>query len=189
MSFTDTFRVLNALKRRKVIRDYAVIGAVAATAYMEPLATEDLGVIVLVDTDEEYLAVFNRIAQAAEDRSGMHYLLGGVPVQVFPSSTMPLYRDAVVAARWVRIGNLRVKFASPEHLILLYLQAFREKDRLRVRDLLELADWARLNELLSSFDDGHHTLAARLQGLRGTSVPREGEVAPPPKPDEPGPQA
>ena len=62
MSFTDAFRVLNGLKRRLVIRDYVVIGAVAATAYMEPIFTEDIDIIVLVDSDEEYLSTFRRIA-------------------------------------------------------------------------------------------------------------------------------
>ena len=188
MSFTDAFRALNSLKRRRVIRKYAVIGAVAATAYMEPLATEDLDIIVLVDTDEEYLTVFNNIAENAEGQGGMHYVLGGVPVQIFPSTTMPLYRDTVEAAAQVRIGGLRVNFASIEHLILLYLEAFREKDQFRVRILYRSADLARLNALLKRFDNAEERLTRRLQGLRGTSVPREGEVAPPPGKDEPGPQ-
>ena len=58
MSFTDAFRILNGLKRRKIIKDYVVIGAIAATAYMEPIFTEDIDVIVLVDSDEEYLRAF-----------------------------------------------------------------------------------------------------------------------------------
>ena len=52
MSFADAVRVLNVLKRRRVIRDYALIGAVAATAYMEPMFTEDLDIIVLADTSD-----------------------------------------------------------------------------------------------------------------------------------------
>ncbi len=171
MSFIEAFRALNALKRRRIIRDYAVIGAVAATAYMEPLATEDLDVIILVDTDEEYLRVFNTIAENAEGQEGMHYVLGGVPVQIFPSTTMPLYRDTVETAAQVRIGGLRVNFASIEHLILLYLQAFREKDQLRVRILNRMADSAQLNALLQRFDDAEERLTRRLQELRGTCVP------------------
>ena len=81
-----------------------------------------------------------------------------------------------------------MKFASVEHLILLYLQAFREKYQLRVRNLYGLADKARLNELLQRFDDEEERLTARLQELLGISVPREGEVAPPPGEDEPGTQ-
>ena len=174
MSFTEAFRALNGLKRRKVIRDYVVIGAVAATTYMEPVFTEDIDVIVLVDTDEEYRSTFLAISRHAEAQDGMHQVLGGVPVQLFPSTTMPLYRDTLEGARQVRVGNLRVKFASAEHLIILYLLAFRERDHLRIRSLLRNIDEGQLRYLLERFDDGEGTLTGRLQGLRGTSVPREG---------------
>ena len=184
MSFTDALRALNGLKRRKVIRDYVVIGAVAATTYMEPVFTEDIDVIVLVDTDEEYLSTFTAISQQAEAQLGMHQVLGGVPVQLFPSTIMPLYRDTLDGARQVRLGNLRVKIASAEHLVLLYLLAFRERDQIRVRFLLGHIDEGRLRHLLERFDDDEGTLARRLQGLRGTSIPREGEMAPPPGADE-----
>ena len=184
MSFTEAFKVLNGFKRHKVIRDYVVIGAVAATNYMEPVFTEDIDVVVLVDTDEEYQSTFAAIASQAEAQDGMHQVLGGVPVQLFPSTIMPLYRDTLEGARQLRLGNLRVKFATAEHLILLYLLAFRERDHLRVRNLLSVIDEDRLHQLLERFDDEENTLAGRLQGLRGTSVPREREVAPPPGPDE-----
>ena len=184
MSFTEAFKALNGLKRRKVIRDYVVIGAVAATNYMEPVFTEDIDIVVLVDTDEEYRSTFTAISQQAEAQDGMHQVLGGVPVQLFPSTIMPLYRDALEGARQVRLGNIRVKFASAEHLILLYLLAFRERDQLRIRYLLGIIDEGRLQHLLERFDDGERTLARRLQGLRGTSVPREGEMAPPQGEDE-----
>ena len=184
MSFTEAFKALNGLKRRKVIRDYVVIGAVAATNYMEPVFTEDIDVVVLVDTDEEYRSTFTAISRHAEAQDGMHQVLGGVPVQLFPSTTMPLYRDTLEGARSVRLGNLRVKFASAEHLILLYLLAFRERDQIRVRYLLGSIDEHRLQRLLERFDDEENTLAGRLEGLRGTSVPREGEMAPPQSEDE-----
>ena len=184
MSFTDALRALNGLKRRKVIRDYVVIGAVAATTYMEPVFTEDIDVIVLVDTDEEYRSTFGAISKVAEAQDGMHQVLGGVPVQLFPSTIMPLYRDTIEGARQVRAGNLRVKIASAEHLILLYLLAFRDRDHFRVRYLLRNIDEGRLQNLLERFDDGEGTLARRLQDLRGTSIPREREMAPPPGADE-----
>ncbi len=176
---------MNELKRDNVIRDYVVIGAVAATNYMEPVFTEDIDVVVLVDTDDEYRTTFAAIAERAEAQDGMHQVMGGVPVQLFPSTIMPLYRDTLEGAHQVRIGNLRVKFASAEHLILLYLLAFRERDHLRVRYLLNNVDPVKLHSLLERFDDEERTLAGRLQNLRGTSVPREGEMAPPQGEDEP----
>ena len=72
MPFAHTVRTLNGFKRRKVIKDYVLIGAVAATAYMEPVFTEDLDIIVLAGTDEEYLHTFRRIAESVDALDGMH---------------------------------------------------------------------------------------------------------------------
>ena len=127
-------------------------------------------IIVLVDTDDEYLDVFRRVGRAAEGMECMHYIFDAVPLQMFPTTTMPLYRDALDQAHLTRIGNLRVKAASPERLILMYLQAFRPKDRVRIPALLEISEDARITKLLSRFDDEQSTLAQRLQTLRPSSV-------------------
>ncbi|MDP6548833.1 MAG: hypothetical protein QF659_02015 [Dehalococcoidia bacterium] len=164
MPFSDAIRVLNGLKRRRIIRDYALIGAVAATAYMEPVFTEDLDVIVLVSTDDEYLRVFQRVADYADGVEGMHYILGGTPVQMFPTTVKPLFRDTLEQARRARVGNLRVKVATPEHLIALYLEAFRARDRLRIPHLMTAADKGRLEALLRRFDETGE-LTRRLQTL------------------------
>lgn len=165
MSFADAVRILNSLKRRRVIRDYVLIGSVAATFYMEPMFTQDLDVIVLAESDDEYVEMFRRVAQFAEGQEGMHYTLGGVPVQIFPSTIKPLYLDTLKNARQARIGNIRVKVASPEHLILLSIEAFRAKDKLRIQQLLSAVDMGRLTTLLERFDDEESTLAQRLQSL------------------------
>ena len=188
MAFADAVAALNQFKRRRIIRDYTLIGAVAATAYMEPVYTEDLDVVILVDSDEEYLRAYGAVAEVSDAMEGMHLILGGVPIQLFPSTVMPLYRDAVEQGKQVRIGNTRAKVASIEHLILLYLTANRRRDRIRVGDLLEDADESRLQSLLERFDDAQETLAVRLRSLGGSSVPRKGEMASPPEAHEPGPE-
>ena len=66
MSIANAVAALNGFKRRRVIKDYAVIGVMAATAYMEPMFTKDLDVIVLVDTDDDYLAAFQSIANESD---------------------------------------------------------------------------------------------------------------------------
>jgi len=189
MAFIDAVAALNKFKRRRIIRDYAIIGAVAATAYMEPVFTEDIDVVILADSDEEYLRAYAAIAAESETMDGMHHILGGVPVRLFPSTVMQLYRDAVAQAKKVRIDNIRAKVATAEHLILLYLTANRPRDRLRVGYLLEDADESRLQSLLERFDDSQKTLAVRLRSLRGSSVPRKGAMASPPEAHEPGPEA
>ena len=166
MPFSDTVRILNTFKRQRVIQDYVIIGAVAATAYMEPIFTEDLDIIVLADTDDEYLRTFRRVSEFAEGSEGMHYILGGLPVQMFPTATKPLYRDTLERARQARIGNLRVKIASPEHLILLYLESFRDRDKFRIQRLLSMVEESTLEEMLRRFDDERDTLTGRLKTLR-----------------------
>jgi hypothetical protein len=165
MPFVDAIWTLHDLKRRRAIRDYVIIGAVAATAYMEPLLTEDLDIVVLADSDEEYVQDFRRVAEIAEGMEGMHLIFGGIPVQMFPSTTKPLYEATLHKARSTRIGGLRAKLARPEHLILLYLEAFREKDHQRIRTLLPQADLRVVSQLLERFDDEDGTLAHRLESI------------------------
>ena len=66
MPFAGAIHRLNGLRDSGVIPDYVLIGAVAATAYMEPVFTEDLDVAVLVDSDEQYLEAFRRASAVAE---------------------------------------------------------------------------------------------------------------------------
>ena len=166
MSFVDAFRRLNQLKRRRLIRDYAVVGAVAAAAYVEPVFTEDVDVVVLVDTDDEFWATYRRVGEAAEGLEGMYHILGGRPVQMFPT-TKPIYRDALANARQTRIGNVRVKVASPEHLVVLALEAFRYKDKLRIAELLATptTDLGAIWKLIEEFDDEDRTLAGRFRSV------------------------
>ena len=167
MSFADAIRRLNDLKQCGLIRDYAVIGAVAATAYIEPVLTQDVHVVVLVDSDDEFWETYRRVGEAAEGIDGMHHILGGRPVQMFPSTMKPIFRDALAKARQSRIGNVRVKVASPEHLVVLALEAFRYKDKLRIAALLELPniDSMSMWRLIEEFDDEQGVLATRFQSV------------------------
>lgn len=181
MAFIDAIRRLNRWKQRRLIRDYAIIGAVAATAYMEPVFTEGMDVVVLVASDAEYRQTFRRLTDKAESVEGKRPVIDGVPLQLFPSTTMPLYRDAVESGRKAQIGTIRAKVATAEHLALLYLPSNRARDQIRLQCLLDGAiDEARLDSLLRRFDDAEHTLAARLAELCGPSVPRKGAMASPP---------
>ena len=170
MSFEGAIRELNKLKRDGVMRDYALIGAVAATVYIEPIFTEDADAVVLVDSDDEYREVFNRVGEAAQAMQGMHYVFDDVPVQLLPTTTLPLYRDTFDKARTARIGNTHVKVATPEHLVVMGLEAFRPRDKVRIPLLLAVSDAATLESLLEEFDDAQGTLAKRLGSLRDRGV-------------------
>jgi hypothetical protein len=166
MGFIEAIQEMNRLKQHRVIKDYAVFRAVAATFYMEPMFTEDMDVIVLVESDEESIKTFRRVGEFAQGMEGMHYVFGDVPVQLFPTTLKPVYRDALENALNRRIENTRVKVVVPEYLILLYLESFRPRDRFRIQQLLPKANIGLLNQLLERFDDARGTLASRLQTVR-----------------------
>lgn len=170
MAIEDVIRTLNGLKRRHLLRDYAIMGGVAAAAYMEPMFTEDVDIVVLVDSDEEFFRTYRAVGEVADRLEGLHHIIGGTRVQLFPTTTRPLYRDALASARPARVGNLRTIIVTAEHLIVMFLEAFRPKDRVRIQALLEVADQERLDGLLRRFDDERGSLAEKLQTLRGGGV-------------------
>lgn len=169
MDILAVVRVFNTLKRKRAIRDYAIFGAVAATRYMEPMYTEDMDILVLADTDEEYAAIYWTVRPIAERVQDFTFVISGTQVQVMPTTLGALYRDALLTAQTVRIGTLRTKIVDREHLILMALRAYRPKDRVRILSVLPGADKVYLRELLAKFDDERGTLAQRLGVLQGSS--------------------
>jgi hypothetical protein len=78
-----------------------------------------------------------------------------MPVQFLPNYISPLFNDAVENAVTIDYNGLQVNFVSPEHLVLLFLTPFREKDRIRVRYLLSnnIADKELTLSLIERFDN------------------------------------
>lgn len=172
MSGSEPFRriavALNQLKRGRVVRDWVIYGAVAYTFHEEPIETADLDVLVLVGSDADY---FERVFPALRELGPMvgdaaTFLIYGIPVQVFPAQGNPLWEDTLRGAVRGRIGNVPVKVASREHLIVLALVSYRPgKDWGRIAQLYQKADTRKLYELLRRFDNGERLLHRRLERL------------------------
>ena len=157
-------KVLNQLKRRRRLKDYAIFDAVASSYYIEPIYTADIDVIVFAEADLEYISIGRELAKFAQKKLDFGFVISDTKVQIQPSSIHPLYGSALKTAKSVRIGNTRTKIVNREHLILLHLRAFRDKDIYKARFLLKRADLSHLNLLLEGFDsDG--SLKQRLQKI------------------------
>jgi hypothetical protein len=94
-----------------VVAHYAIGGAVGATLYLEPAATLDVDVFVILPAAPSGLLVsLTPIYEYLQSRGGTvhdeHIVLGGWPVQfLVPSSE--LERDAVVSSVPVTIEGVR----------------------------------------------------------------------------------
>ena len=152
MNIVSVAKVLNNLKKRKKLRNYAIFGAVGASYYIEPIYTSDVDILILSDTDQEYIQIWRELSKHAEKVRGFGFLINGTEVQILPTSVHPLFRSALVHAKALKTGGITTRVVDIEHLILLSLEANRPKDRFRARILLELADSSYLSKLLKEFD-------------------------------------
>jgi len=165
MDIVTITKILNDLKKRKKLKDYAIFGAVGASFYMEPTYTKDIDIIVLADTDQDYVLVWRELSKYATKIKDFGFIIADTEIQILPTSISPLLKSALRNAKTIRIGRVTGKVVDREHLILLAMIANRQKDRFRAAILLEQANTNRLNTLLGRFDtDG--TLKARLKSLR-----------------------
>lgn len=100
--FRDVLLTLNRLKAEGAIREYAIGGAVAVSLWTEPVATQDLDVIITVSADVHPLDPLRPItdwfAHQNQTFQGEHIVVAGVPVQ-FLVAWSPLVEEAVVTAK------------------------------------------------------------------------------------------
>jgi len=160
--FRDVLLLLSRLKAEGVIHDYAIGGAVAVSLWTEPVATQDLDVIVTIAGDAHpldplrpLLDWFDQHGQAFE---GEHILIAGVPVQ-FLVAWSPLVREAVATAAETVYDpadpqSPTIRLIRPTYLVAMW-QADQGADTPRRREraahLREagLVDETLLTELLS----------------------------------------
>ncbi|MBI4333379.1 MAG: nucleotidyltransferase [Chloroflexi bacterium] len=138
-AFAVVVRVMNELKKRRVIKDYAIYGAFAVLKYTEPFHTGDLDVCVLVKSSpiinlSPIYGAFTRLGYAWK---GEHIIVEGFPVEFMAADK--LEAEAMLTANVARVGGKRVKVLSPEYLIALAVRAGRPKDISKLFLLLEQA--------------------------------------------------
>jgi len=136
-----TLQVLNKLIAEKVIRDYAIGGAMGALWYMEAIATMDLDIFVLF-VDETSLdpigPIYKRLKELGYEVDATHsecINIEGVPVQFLPVYN-GLLNDAMIHAHGFDYEDVPTKVLSAEHLAAICVQTGRMKDKVRVEMFL-----------------------------------------------------
>ncbi|MDO8681666.1 MAG: hypothetical protein Q7R30_24415 [Acidobacteriota bacterium] len=160
--FRDVLLLLSRLKSDGVIHDYAIGGAVAVSLWAEPVATQDLDVIVTIAGDAHpldplrpLLDWFNQHGQRFE---GEHVLIAGVPVQ-FLLAWSSLVQEAVATASETVYDpadseSPTIRLIQPTYLVAMWQTdqgADTPRRRERAARLREagLVDEALLTELVS----------------------------------------
>ena len=158
-------QILNRLKRNRLIRDYAIGGGYAVNYYLEPILTYDLDIFLLMDTDEEFHALYDYLKKAGYKIENVYIVIAEMPVQFLPSSIHPLIAEAVREAKRIRVKGIYTKVLKAEYLIGTLLMAFRPKDKMVIPQLLELADMKKLKSIIERFNNEKTPLDKRLQRI------------------------
>jgi predicted nucleotidyltransferase len=153
----NALKVLNELKEKGLIKDYAIGGAIAALRWTEPFFTQDLDVFILLEKegDEKTLIILSPIYEYLKSKGYVWreqwIMIEGIPVDMFPADS--LEKEAVEQAQEAEYEEVRTKVIIPEYLIALFLRAGREKDLRKVEMLLEQCeiDREKLQKILSDY--------------------------------------
>ena len=150
-----TLQVLNELEREGVLGRYAIGGAVAAIFYMEPFATFDLDVFVVLPSTGLLVTLeplYDALKKRGYSSDKECVLIEGVPVQFLPAYNA-LVEEALMAAQETQLGQTGTRVLSPEYLAAIMVQTGRSKDRQRLTAFLEQAtfDKSKLGTILKSY--------------------------------------
>jgi len=151
--------VVNELKQKGLILDYAIGGAIGALRWVEPFFTRDLDVFIILakQSKNNELVVLTPIYDYLAEHDykewiGQWIMIDGVPVEFIPA--IGLSKEAVEQAISIDFQGINSKVMTPEYLIALFLSAGRDKDITKIRLLLEQAsvDHKRLNGILKKYN-------------------------------------
>ena len=136
----ETLKILLQLRSEGAIGQYAIGGAIAASFYVEAVATEDLDVFAFLKPSNTGLLsltpLYARLQQLGGVVENEHVVLHGWPVQLLPAYN-PLIEEAVLAAIEQTFHEVAVPVVTAEYLCAIALQTGRAKDYQRVNTLLE----------------------------------------------------
>ena len=136
-----TLGVLNKLVREKVIRDYAIGGAMGAMFYAEAVTTMDLDIFVLFSDETSLIPlapIYDKLKEWGynpDEYEKECVNIEGTPVQFLPAYD-DLLQEALAFARTFDYEGVSTKVMLAEYLALICVKTGRLKDKLRVQMLM-----------------------------------------------------
>lgn len=155
----NTIKVITELKKKGLIKDYAIGGAIAVLRWVEPFFTRDLDIFVIPaqKTKDKQLISFSPIYDYLKTKGynewvGQWIMIEGVPVEFIPAEG--LAGESVKNSIATDFEGVKTRVITPEYLIALLLLAGRQKDKIKVEMLLKQTkiDFRKLKEILKKYD-------------------------------------
>jgi hypothetical protein len=158
MNIKEVLAVVNQMQADGVIEPYAIGGAVGATFYLEPVATLDVDIFVVIDPVSGSLIanpkrIYDYLTARGCTKEHEYIVIAGWPVQFLPPGT-PLVGEALKEAVVRDIDGTPTRVFTAEHLAAIALQVGRAKDKARLLQFIEsgVLDSARFQAILVRHD-------------------------------------
>lgn len=134
-------RVLGLLEREEI--RCCVIGGVGVNAYAEPIATQDLGIVVASDQIEAARALLEREFRVREFEQSLNVYDTGSKLQVQVQLNAEV-GDVLGRAEMRDVMDLHLPVAQPSDLMRMEIQAAMDATRRGSKRAKEVLDLARL---------------------------------------------
>lgn len=149
-----TLEMINGMVNDGIISGYAIGGAVGATFYLEPLATADVDILVMLSTAPEsslisLAPIYDYLRTRGCQVEGERVVVGDWPVQFLPAHSA-LEQEALAQAVETEVEGVRTRVLSAEHLVAIALKTGRAKDYARIVQFFDqdAVDAHKLNRIL-----------------------------------------
>ena len=156
-SVQKVFEVLNQMEADGVIDAYALGGAIAASVYVEPFATEDIDFFVHFTSDVSDLdplrPIINYLTPKGYTVNGVEFNIDEWLVQFIPVYN-ELVDEATQKSLIEELDGVQARIISPEYLVAIMLNTERPKDLVRAKMFLdqEAVNLEELGQLIQRFD-------------------------------------
>lgn len=148
--------VINQMKDKGIIKDYAIGGGMASLFYMEPFVTYDLDVMILFGGGKEIIRlspIYDYLKDKGYVPENEYVKIEGIPVQFLPAYN-DLIAEAIENGIEKTYEGIPAKVISKEYLIAIMFQTYRPKDRERLVKIFTTTavDNAMLKQILKKHD-------------------------------------
>lgn len=163
--------VISEAQKVGLFHAYAIGGGIAALFYIEPIATFDLDIFIILPESSDLLVSLSPLYSWLEKRgykpSKELVIIESIAVQFIPVYN-DLVKEGVINAVEKKYGDAPISVLRPEYLIAIMLQTFRPKDKDRLLKFLQetTIDYALLDSILNKFNlkDSFEAFKGRYYG-------------------------
>jgi hypothetical protein len=133
--------LMNELKQKGLISNYALFGAMAVAVYVEAIATEDFDMVVAMKNDGfiDMSPIYQHIKSMGYDMEGLHFIIDGIPLDivVVKNDSNDILFEALQHSVSKNTDLGAIKVFTPDYLAAIALGVGRKKDYRKIDLLLD----------------------------------------------------